>query len=74
MALAVIQLIPFAVLGVLLVFAGGQLGLTIIDLQERRDIFICLLMLAITLAVNLAVGFMVGILVDWLLRRRAVVL
>ena len=73
MALAVIQLIPFAVLGVLLVFAG-QLGLTIIDLQERRDIFICLLMLAITLAVNLAVGFMVGILVDWLLRRRAVVL
>ena len=29
-----------AILGVLLVFAGSQLALTVIDMQERKDLFV----------------------------------
>jgi SulP family sulfate permease len=61
-------LIPMAVLGVLLLFAGAQLALTILDMRERKDLFVVLLMLGITLASNLAAGFIVGILVAYLLR------
>ncbi len=67
-ALAIVYLVPMAVLGVLLVFAGSQLALTIIDMQERKDLFVVLLMLGITLASNLAVGFIVGILVAYALK------
>ena len=60
-ALAVVYLIPMSVLGVMLIFAGSQLALTIIDMRERKDLFVVLVMLGITLASNLAVGFLVGI-------------
>jgi len=56
----VMFLLPMAILGVLLVFAGGQLALTILDLRKRKDLFVSLLILGITLASNLAVGFAVG--------------
>ncbi|MFC1523290.1 putative sulfate/molybdate transporter [Thermodesulfobacteriota bacterium] len=59
--LAVVNLIPFSVLGVLLIFAGSQLALTVIDMKERKELFVCLVMLGITLASNLAFGFCVGI-------------
>jgi len=55
------NLIPLSILGVLLLFAGSQLGLTIIDLQERREYFVVLVILGITLAANLAAGFIVGV-------------
>ena len=67
-ALAVVYLLPMAILGVLLIFAGGQLALTIIDLETRKDLFVALLMLGITLASNLAVGFLVGIIVAYVLK------
>jgi SulP family sulfate permease len=57
---AVVSLMPMAILGVLLLFAGSQLALTIIDMKERKDLFVALVMLGITLASNLAVGFVVG--------------
>ena len=60
-ALAVVYLIPMSVLGVMLIFAGSQLALTVIDMRERKDLFVVLVMLGITLASNLAVGFLVGI-------------
>jgi len=60
-SLPIIYLIPMSVLGVLLLFAGSQLALTIIDLKERKDLFIAIVMLGITLASNLAVGFIAGI-------------
>jgi len=56
-----VNLIPLSVLGVLLLFAGSQLGLTIIDLQGRREYFVILVILGITLAANLAAGFIVGV-------------
>ena len=67
-SLAVIYLLPMSVLGVLLIFAGSQLALTIIDLNERKDLFVALVILGITLASNLAVGFVVGIALAYALR------
>lgn len=67
--LHILQLMPMAVLGVLLVFAGSQLGLTVLDMRERSDFFVVLLMVGVALAFNLAWGFGVGIVVAWLLRR-----
>jgi len=67
-ALAVVNLIPMSVLGVLLFFAGGQLGLTVMDIGERKDLFVVLVILGITLASNLAAGFAVGIFTAYVLR------
>jgi len=61
LALRLLTLIPFAVLGALLCFAGAQLALTIGDVRERRDLTVAVAMLAITLVTNLAVGFGAGI-------------
>ena len=60
-ALTMVNLLPMAILGVLLVFAGTQLALSVIDVRERKDLFVVLLMLGITLASNLAAGFITGI-------------
>ena len=61
--LAILNLLPFSLLGVLLVFAGLQLALMIQDLQDRRDLFVALFMLGIALASNLGVAFILGIVV-----------
>jgi SulP family sulfate permease len=66
--LAVVYLLPMSILGVLLLFAGSQLALTIIDMKERKDLFVALVMLGITLASNLAMGFGVGIAVAYALK------
>jgi SulP family sulfate permease len=57
-----------SILGVLLLFAGAQLTLTIMDLDNRKDYFIATLILGITLASNLAAGFIAGMVVAQLLR------
>jgi SulP family sulfate permease len=62
------NLLPMSILGVLLMFAGAQLTLTIMDLKDRKDFFVATLILGITLAANLAAGFIAGIIVAWLLR------
>ena len=66
--LAVFNLIPMAVLGVLLLFAGSQLALTVLDVTERKEMFVVVTILGITLASNLAAGFMAGIALAYLLR------
>lgn len=66
--LSIIYLIPLSVLGVLLIFAGCELALTIIDIKTRKDLFIPLLMLGITLSTNLAVGFITGIIIAHVLK------
>lgn len=65
---AIINLIPFSALGVLLIFAGLQLSLTLLDLQSRKEMVVPIIIVGITLAANLAAGFIVGILFDSLLR------
>ncbi len=67
-ALALLYLLPMSVLGILLIFAGSQLALTIIDMKERKDLFVTLIMLGITIASNLAVGFAVGIAIAYALK------
>ncbi len=67
-ALAIVYLMPMAVLGVLLLFAGSQLALTVIDMRERKEMFVALVMLGITLAANLAVGFMIGFILAYVLK------
>lgn len=62
------NLLPMSVLGVLLVFAGAQLTLTIMDLESRKDYFVATMILGITLASNLAVGFITGMVIARLLR------
>lgn len=68
--LSLFHLIPIAVLGVLLFFAGGQLALTITDMQKRSEMFIALSMVGIALAANLAVGFLAGLFLAFVLRWR----
>jgi SulP family sulfate permease len=65
---AVLNLLPMAILGILLVFAGIQLAVTIMDLARPKDYFVATLILGITLASNLAAGFIAGMLVAWLLK------
>ena len=59
---------PMAALGVLLIFAGAQLALTLLDMQTRKELFVPILILGITLASNLAAGFIAGIVIDRFLR------
>jgi len=54
------RMIPMSVLGVLLFFGGGQLALTVQDMKERSDLFVCLSIAAVTLASNLALGYLFG--------------
>ncbi|MGD2218321.1 MAG: putative sulfate/molybdate transporter [Gemmatimonadales bacterium] len=68
----VLNLIPDAILGVLLVFAGIQLALMIRDLADRRDLFVALLMLGLGLALNLAVAFLAGVAAAYLIRLRRI--
>ncbi len=67
-ALSIIYLLPMSALGVLLIFAGAQLALTLLDMKTRKDLFVPLLIASITLASNLAAGFLTGIAVAWLLK------
>ncbi len=64
----IFNLLPMSILGVLLVFAGAQLTLTIMDLKKRKDYFVATLILGITLASNLAAGFIAGMVVAQVLR------
>jgi SulP family sulfate permease len=60
--------LPLSILGVLPLFAGSQLALTVIDLNDRGDLFVCLIILGITLATNLAAAFIAGIAIAYLLK------
>lgn len=70
--IAILFLIPMSILGVLLIFAGSQLAMTISDMHTRNDIFVIVSILAVTLASNLAVGAVVGITLAYGIRRMLV--
>jgi SulP family sulfate permease len=67
-SLAVINFLPLSVLGVLLLFAGSELALTVADMSARKDLFVCAIILGITLATHLAAGFIAGLAVAYLLK------
>ena len=60
--------LPFSILGALLAYAGVQLALVILDVTERRDLFVVIMLVGIALATNLAVGFVVGIILAYALK------
>jgi sulfate permease, SulP family len=66
--LSIIYLIPMSALGVLLIFAGSQLALTLLDIKTRKELFVPIIILGITLISNLAVGFATGIVLAYLLK------
>jgi sulfate permease, SulP family len=66
--LGVIYLLPMAALGILLIFAGAQLSLTILDLKTRKELFVPIIIVGITLASNLAAGFLAGIALAYALK------
>ncbi len=66
--LAVIYLLPMAILGILLVFAGSQLALTIQDIFQKKDLFVVIIILGTTLASNLGVGVLIGYGLAYLLK------
>lgn len=66
--LSLLHLLPLSILGVLLIFAGGQLSLTILDMTARREMFVIVLILSVTLTTNLSWGFGVGLITAHLLR------
>ena len=66
--ISIFSLLPMSILGILLIFAGSQLTLTVMDLEGRKEYFVATLMLGITLASNLAAGFVIGIAVAHLLK------
>lgn len=67
-AITLLHLIPFSILGVLLIFAGAQLGLAILDMMDRKNMFIVLIMLTITLTSSLAWSFVAGVIIARILR------
>lgn len=67
--LTIIYLIPMAVLGVLLIFAGSQLALTIQDIFHKKDLFVVVVILGITLASNLGIGVIAGFGLAYLLKQ-----
>ena len=66
---ALLFLIPMAILGVLLIFAGSQLALTISDMHTRNEIFIIVIILAVTLAANLAFGAVIGMVLSYAMKK-----
>lgn len=69
-ALSLMHLLPLSILGVLLVFAGGQLSLSIIDMMGRKEMFVIVLILSITLTTNLSWGFAAGLIMAHLLQTK----
>ncbi len=67
--LALVGALPAAVLGVLLLFAGLELGLLVRDVREKRDLLVTLLIAGLAVATrNMGLAFGAGIAASLLLR------
>jgi len=69
-SVSLLTAIPQAVLGVLLLYAGLELGLLVRDVSEKRDLFVSLLIAVVALATsNMGIAFAAGMIVSFVLRR-----
>lgn len=67
--ISLLSAIPNAVLGILLLFAGLELGMMIKDVSEKNDLFVSLLIAGIGFATtNMGIAFFTGIIVMYLIR------
>jgi SulP family sulfate permease len=66
---ALLSIIPKAVLGVLLLYAGLELALLVRDVNERNDLFIGLLIAGVALATtHMGLAFAAGMAASFILR------
>ncbi|MFC1847891.1 putative sulfate/molybdate transporter [Chloroflexota bacterium] len=66
---SILSSIPYAVLGVLLLFAGLELAILVRDVKERANIFIVFLIAGIGLATtNMGIAFGAGIVVSYMIK------
>jgi len=69
--ISLLSSIPYAILGVLLLFAGLELALLIRDVSDKNDLFIAILVAVIGFATtNMGIAFILGILVMYLIKLR----
>jgi len=69
--ISLLSAIPNAVLGILLLFAGLELGMMIKDVSEKNDLFVALLIAGIGFATtNMGIAFFMGIVVMYLIKLR----
>lgn len=73
-SVAATHLLPLSVLGVLLIFAGTQLGLTILDMRTKNDMLVVLVILGVGLGTNLAWGCLAGLLLGKVTEKRWITL
>ncbi len=61
--------LPNAILGILLVFAGLELGMLIRVLNNKNDLFVAILIAAIGfISTNMSIAFAIGILVQYIIK------
>jgi SulP family sulfate permease len=69
MGLSLLSTIPAATMGTLLLFAGLELSLLILDIKEKEDLFIVLIVAGIGYSTtNIGIAFMAGILIAYLIK------
>lgn len=69
--IAILSTIPNAILGVLLFFAGLELAMLILDVREKKNLFIVLFVAGIGFATNnMGVAFIIGIMIAALIKWR----
>ncbi len=69
--ISLLSSIPYAILGVLLLFAGLELALLIRDVTDKNDMFVAILIAGIGFATtNMGIAFILGILVMYLIKLR----
>jgi len=70
---SILSSIPYAILGVLLLFAGIELALLVRDVTEKEELFVVLLIAGIGLTTtNMGIAFGAGIIVTQLFKRAKV--
>jgi SulP family sulfate permease len=68
-AIAVLRVIPYAVLGILLIFAGLELTMLIKGIKEKKDFFVVFIIAGIAVATtNMGYAFIVGIIVYYVIK------
>ncbi len=68
--ITLLAVIPNAVLGVLLLFAGLELAMIVMDLNRKTDFFVAFLIAGVALAcTNMSIAFAAGIVVSFVIRK-----
>ena len=69
--IAILSIIPNSILGVLLLFAGLELAMLILDVREKKSLFVVLIVAGIGFATtNMGIAFIVGIIISALIKWR----